>query len=280
MAVEKQKNEKPAKSNWPLALCRLLAISVITISMLCLVAFLRLFIRSRAGRMKLGSRMAHRGERWLCAVIGYRVRVKGNLPPEGSLLAPNHSGYCDIIGLGSALPCFFAAKGEMGQWPLLGAVLRVMEQVFVVRRASRNMKQTSEEIQERLDEGHHVVLFLEGTSFDNRTVLPFRSSFLQPVIECGALVVPVAIRWSAKDPRIDPAEDVAYWRDEPSMGAHAWRHLGLRGICVDIEFGTPVMTADRNRKELALELRASVIEMGSFSGEASLELKKSNTKAV
>src|SRR5690606_818098 len=53
--------------------------------------------------------------RWLagCArVMGIRIAVHGEPPRPGTMLAPNHLGYLDIVALGVAHPSFYVVKAE------------------------------------------------------------------------------------------------------------------------------------------------------------------------
>ena len=112
----------------------------------------------------MAARWTRRWARWMAAVCGIEVSSSGPLPPPGALLAPNHTGYVDVLALGALLCCFFAPKAEAAQWPLIGPLIRASEQVTIVRRRGRSVLDAAQQIQRRLALGERVCIFLEGTS--------------------------------------------------------------------------------------------------------------------
>ena len=208
-------------------------------------------------------RAAHwtsRWTRWCLAVAGFRVTTSGPKPAEGSLLAPNHIGYADVLALGSVAPCFFVAKVDVESWPFVGLLFRISKNIGVPRRRARALVEVTNEVAERLRGGNSVCVFLEGTSTGGDRLLPFYPPLAQPAIDAKAPLVPVAIRWRAEASDIDVAEDVAYWKDHV-FGPHAWRLMGLRGISVHIQFGEPIPSEGHNRKTLAAAAEHAVAAM-------------------
>ena len=83
----------------------------------------------------------------------------------------------DIVGYLQAL---FVAKHEVKSWPVFGWFSKMGGTLFVDRERRTSVGETTNEIQSALDQGALVVLFPEGTSSDGKTVLPFKSSLLEP----------------------------------------------------------------------------------------------------
>jgi 1-acyl-sn-glycerol-3-phosphate acyltransferase len=211
---------------------------------------------TRLRRAVYWSRVWAQGCRWAC---GWRVEVRGE-PPGGALLAPNHSGYCDIFGLGSVLRCFYVAKNDIVRWPLVGFLFTSSYHIAVPRSLAKGLVMAIKGAKERLEAGHNVCIFLEGTSTGNDVVLPFYPPLTQPAIETGCPVVPVAVTWTCSNPKVDVSEDVAYWKDHV-LGKHLWRLLGLKGVRCLIEFGDPIEPADMTRAQLAAKAREAVLRM-------------------
>ena len=92
-------------------------------------------------------------------------------------------------------------------------------------------------------------------------MLPFYPPLVQPAIDTGAPVCPVAIEWTAEDPEVVIAEDIAYWRDEHTFGPHVWRLLGFRGVRAHIEFGRLIEPEGHTRKSLAADTQQAVGEL-------------------
>ncbi len=246
-----------AKSSSLLALLRLTAIIVMTSFTFLAYAIQRLFTRDRKNRVALAATGTRRWAIRCARIAGFTIRVEGTSPPSGVLLAPNHMGYSDIIAISAALPCLFAPKGDIAAWPVLGSLVRSTEQVFISRAVRKDLLRSATEIADRLKSGTTVCVFLEGTSSGGTGLLPFKSALIQPAIDAAVPIVPVGIRWSSPDPAIDPAEDVAYWKDHV-FGPHLWRLLGLRHLDARIIFGESIPTEAAERSVLGLEAHRQV----------------------
>ncbi len=225
---------------------------------------LKLFVRKTDKRMALAAAFTRAWGRFCCRVAGYRMRVSGPLPPSGSLLAPNHQGYVDIIAVAACVPCLFVAKAETRGWPLFGTCIRVFEHVFVTRRKARAMRETVDAVEARLRQSVSVCLFPEGTSSGGGKVLPFTSSFFEPALRSGAPIVPVTIIWGSLNPRVDRERDIAYWGSHRFL-FHILRHLGLRKTTVHLIFSPPLTADSRSdRKTAAQSARAAVMANYTF----------------
>jgi 1-acyl-sn-glycerol-3-phosphate acyltransferase len=203
--------------------------------------------------------------RAVCRVLGYRVTAQGPLPPPGSLVVPNHISYTDVFPLMACQPCFFVPKAEVARWLVIGMIVRGTEMIFTTRRlGARDLLGAAAAIQERLREGLPVCVFLEGTTTSGDHILPFRAAFVQPAVDCGAPIVPAAVRWRATRPGTSIREDVAFWKDHIFF-PHFWRHMGLGGFEIEITYGAPIPSANQNRKALAAQVRDKLLEMWTSS---------------
>jgi len=249
-----------AWTNHPLAFVRalvLVAASAGLFAAYCArVAFL-----AETERRRIVPRWMQCWARVLCRVLGYRVIQRGSLPPPGSLVVPNHISYADVFPLMACHPCFFVPKAEVARWLFVGMLVRGTQMIFATRRlGTRDLIGTAAAIEERLRGGFPVCVFLEGTTTSGDRILPFRTAFVQPAVDCGARVVPVAVRWRATRPGTSVVEDVAFWKDHIFF-PHFWRHIGLGGFEVEIIFGAPVPSANQDRKVLAAQVRDKLVEL-------------------
>lgn len=200
----------------------------------------------------------------LCRVAGFAIHVEGPELPRPCLVAPNHHGYVDVMALGAALDVFFLSKAEVADWPVAGKVFRDSLHLQVKRERRDALAGAVETVADRLRAGFSVVVFLEGTSSGGDGTLPFRSALVQAAIDAQKPIVPVGVRWTSPDPRIDVAEDVAYWGGHV-IGPHVWRLLGLRNIHVTIRIGDPVDPAGYSRKELAARVQDEVAMLAGYT---------------
>lgn len=238
----------------PLRACvRALRILGLTIYLLLLLG-LRSRNRPIEARKKEALKLFQRWAGEICDTLGIERTVAGPMPSAGCCVVPNHQSYLDILLLASITPMVFVAKAEIASWPGIGFLTRVSGQIFIERSRSRRMLRSLQEVGERLKSGYRVCVFLEGTTSGGDRVHHFHPSMLQPVVNVGARIVPVAIRWSSSDPGIVVSEDIAYWKDH-NFVLHAWRLLGLRGIRARVTFGSVRTSEGQDRRCLAKELQ-------------------------
>ena len=169
----------------------------------------------------------------------------------------NHLSYLDILVLSALTPVVFVAKNEVKNWPVFGWFARLAGTVFVRREKRAGAGQAVDEMKTVLGSGVTVVLFPEGTSSDGQTVLPFKSSLLEPAMRQKQQLSAGFIRYELDDG--DVAEEVCYWKDM-TLFPHLINLLGKRGIRASVCFAEAQGGA-RNRKELAQQLHATVVEL-------------------
>jgi 1-acyl-sn-glycerol-3-phosphate acyltransferase len=85
-------------------------------------------------------------------------------PWRRCLLVANHLSYLDVITLWCATDGVFVAKSEVASWPLVGALGRVAQTLFVDRGRKRDVPRVIGAMQRALAAGESVILFGEGTS--------------------------------------------------------------------------------------------------------------------
>ena len=217
--------------------------------------------RSKVHLYELAARWTGYWARYCCWAAGFRVATAGTPPPRGTLIAPNHLGYADVLAIGSVLPCFFVAKVDVESWPFIGTLFTISHNIGVPRARVKALVEATGQIADRLRAGQSVCVFLEGTSSGGNRLLPFYAPLAQPAIDAGAPICPVAICWIPGDPAIDVGEDIAYWREEHAFGPHVWRLLGFKGIRANIVYGEPVSSDGHTRKTLAAAAHDAVAAM-------------------
>jgi 1-acyl-sn-glycerol-3-phosphate acyltransferase len=198
--------------------------------------------------------------RWCAAVVrllGVRLTLEGKPPAAPCFLVCNHLGYLDIVVLASRLPAVFVAKAEVASWPVLGAICRAVETIFVDRASRRDVARVLERTRRAIDRGAGVVLFPEGTSSGGETVLPFLPALLETP---AALALPVhyaSLSYATLPPDPPAHEAVCWWRKMTFPG-HLWRLFGLVEIHARLVFG-PSPIVDGDRKRLAAALHRGVL---------------------
>ena len=117
-------------------------------------------------------------------------------------------------------------------------------------------------LQQLIRDGVLVVLFPEGTSSGGETVLPFKSSLFEPVVEMRTPVAAGALRYFLA--RGSVADEVCYWRDMTLL-PHLLNLLGKRGLAARLCF-TELRQVSSDRKHLERQLHSEVVRLKeSFS---------------
>lgn len=189
-------------------------------------------------------------------VLGADLETSGPVPARG-LLVCNHLSYVDILALSACAPVVFVAKREVRQWPIFGWFARLGGTVFVDREHRTRVGQTTKEIEAALDNDALVVLFPEGTSSDGKTVLPFKSSLLEPAAGLTHPLSTALIQYELPDG--DVGEEVCYWKDM-TLVPHLLNLMSKRGLRASIRF-TQTRVGSADRKEIARQLHSEILQL-------------------
>ena len=216
----------------------------------------------RAGRAAWLQRASRRHLR----IFKFQAQVTGPVPARG-LLVCNHLSYLDVLVLASVAPAVFVAKRDVKSWPVIGWLASLAGTVFVDRERRTQVGQTNEEIRQALEAGVLVILFPEGTSSDGQTVLPFKSSLLEPAAQQNHPLSVALIQYQLEAG--DVSEDVCYWGDMTFL-PHLLNLLGLRTIRASVRFA-PFQQNINDRKELARRLHAEILQMQNTGMDVSLK---------
>jgi len=187
------------------------------------------------------------------AIMGMRLIVRGDrMTCKGAVVA-NHASWLDIFTLNAAKRIYFVAKVEVASWPLIGWLARATGTVFIARR-SLDAKIHLDILDARLNAGHKLMVFPEGTSTDGLRVISFKSTLFEAFFTQSLREVlhiqPATVKYSA------PAgqEDRFYgWWGDMDLAPHLLKILAVRRQgSVEIIYHAPVAVADFDgRKSLA-----------------------------
>ena len=122
--------------------------------------------------------------------------------------------------------------------------------------------------------GDTMAIFPEGTTTDGTTLLPFYGSLLQPVVDAGGVVQPIAIRYCSPD---GSYSDAPAYVGETSFMASFWSVLGERELIVEITFPPALPARDRHRRELSRAAESAIREaLGLATGGSAPETPASH----
>src|SRR5690554_4924416 len=243
-------------AGWLLVALRFAALLIVLVVLLSLLLLVRLIERPLCGQERPASPYIVQAFFRAClAIMNIRVTSSGTPMTEPGAVVGNHASWLDIFVLNAAQRIFFISKSEVAGWPVIGFLARAAGTLFVRREARAARTQTAD-LEARLQAGHQLLFFPEGTSTDGLRVLAFKptlfQAFFAPELRTKAHIQPVAIVYHA------PAgQDPAFygWFGDMEFGPHFLTVLAARrGGRVELIYHTPLRVADfENRKALASE---------------------------
>ena len=191
--------------------------------------------------------------RFSLRVIGLKLRQHGQPMRQTGALVANHSSWLDIFVLNALDRIYFVAKTEVARWPLIGWLARATGTLFVERRGGAAGAQR-QAFHDRIEKGHRLLFFPEGTSTDGLRVLGFKSTLFAAffdVADPGSLFIqPVSVTYHAPDGQED--RFYGFWGDTDFL-PHFFQLLAAgRHGSVDVVFHDPLRVSDfPDRKSLA-----------------------------
>lgn len=189
---------------------------------------------------------------WLC---GARVDRIGTPLRRDVFFIANHTSWVDILVLAGASGTAFVAKQELSEVPVIGWLCRLNRTVFVKRENRMGVAEQINDLRLALADNWSVTVFPEGTTTDNRSLLPFKTSMLS-VLEPpppGVLVQPVMLDYGTV------GEEIGWIGDEGGLN-NARRVLGRKGsFPIRIHFLPPFSPEEyRGRKAIGAKARAEI----------------------
>jgi 1-acyl-sn-glycerol-3-phosphate acyltransferase len=193
--------------------------------------------------------------RMVLKALGIEYKVIGQ-PPTHGLVVSNHLSYLDILIIAAAMPCFFVAKIEIGDWPFFGKAARSNGTIFLDRSSLSSAMSVADQMSERLKLPIPVLLFPEGTSTDGSEVLPFHSRLIDPATSAGVQITAAAVRYLIEG---GAEERELCWFGDTEFLPHLLKALEAPGFHATVQFGEPHVYPDR--RTAANATRAEVAAM-------------------
>lgn len=189
---------------------------------------------------------------WIC---GARVERFGTPLRRDVFFIANHTSWIDILVLAGSSGTAFVAKQELSEVPVIGWLCRLNRTVFVKRENRMGVAEQINALREALADNWSVTVFPEGTTTDNRSLLPFKTSLLSMLEPPppGVLVQPVMLDYG-------PLGEEIGWIGEEAGLNNARRVMGRRGgFPVRVHFLEPFSPVDYpGRKAIGAKARAEI----------------------
>ena len=223
--------------------------------------------------------------RWcseLLKILNICISMPSDAPLlQSGILVTNHISWLDVFVLNAVAPMRFVAKSEVQNWPVIGWFCGRAQTLFIERGRARDAARINKQIVELLQGGDSLAVFPEGTSTDGTAVAAFHASLLQPAIDAGVLIHPVAIRYQDAEGVHSTAP--AYI-DDISFATSLWNILNCRNLHVQL-FPTPSLNAaDSDRRTLTRlayqQINAAVQEMHANPHAPKIQPTPKNMEAI
>ena len=151
--------------------------------------------------------------------------MKGKKPKlsevgESHVLISNHTGWAEIAFITMAFRPSFVAKKGISKWPIIGAMTRAMNCIYVDRMKNKGskVKSTTDEITQKLNEEGtitNLAMFPEGTTSNGTHLVHFRHGAFVP----GKPIVPIVFRFPI-------------WFKDPSSSSFPIMHSFMLHMCM------------------------------------------------
>ncbi|MBQ0985346.1 1-acyl-sn-glycerol-3-phosphate acyltransferase [Streptomyces sp. F63] len=182
----------------------------------------------------------------------------GPAAAPGTLVVANHISWLDAVALPAVEPVTLLAKREVGEWPVVGPMVRRAGTHFIDRGSLRELPGTVEALAGLLRAGRSVAVFPEGITHCSAPGGRFRPAAFQAALDAGAPVRPVTIGYE----QAGVPSTVAAFVGEDGFAGSLHRVLTAGALTVRIRVHPPLLPVPGvdDRRSLARRAQALVRE--------------------
>jgi len=184
----------------------------------------------------------------------------------------NHISWLDILLLAGNNTVDFIAKIEVGQWPVIGPIVKKTGTILIHRENKFQTYRSLPILQKRIRSGSSIIVFPEGTTTTGLSTLPFKSMFYQAAIREKAMIQPVALQYFDADGEIT---EVAAFVGEESFVCSFKRILKQPKITVIMHFLPALSASEYHRKQLS-EISQKSINNKLMQQASTVDLEEDN----
>jgi 1-acyl-sn-glycerol-3-phosphate acyltransferase len=198
--------------------------------------------------------------RHLLTILNIGIQIEGHQPTRGEggcLIVANHVSWLDIFVLNAIHPSRFIAKSEVRGWPIIGWLSRRSGTIFIERAMRQDASLINQRVSLLLGQGACIGLFPEGTTTDGKQVGHFHSALIQPAIDAGIRLCPVALRYQDVEGGLSTA---AAFVGDMTLVQSIWQILRCPHHNALVVFTPALMAGNANRRVLARTAQAAIAQ--------------------
>jgi 1-acyl-sn-glycerol-3-phosphate acyltransferase len=199
--------------------------------------------------------------RQLLTILNIGIQIEGQQLARGEsgcLMVANHVSWLDIFVLNAIHPSHFIAKSEVRDWPVIGWLSARIGTIFIERAMRKDAPTINRHVGLLLKQGACIGLFPEGTTTDGRQVGHFHSALIQPSIDAGIRLCPVALRYQDSDGGVETA---AAFVGDMTLAQSIWQILRCPQHNALVVFAPALLTVNANRRVLARAAQDAISQM-------------------
>lgn len=202
-------------------------------------------------------RIKQRWSRRTLELLAIRIDAPPVAMPPGCLIVANHISWLDIFAINALRPAAFIAKSEVRRWPFIGWLSARNDTLFLHRDSRTHAREINREIAARLAHEADVAIFPEGTTSDGSLLHGFHAALLQPAIDAGRPLLPLALDYRDARGNFSPAPSYA---GEITLMQCFSAILACRALTVRILPASPIFPTDQSRRALADAAHAAIAQ--------------------
>jgi 1-acyl-sn-glycerol-3-phosphate acyltransferase len=198
--------------------------------------------------------------RQLLAIFNIGIQIEGQQPARsegGYLIVANHVSWLDIFVLNAIHPSRFIAKSEVRDWPIIGWLCQRTNTIFIERAVRQNAVAINQHASYLLGQGVSIGLFPEGTTTDGKQVGHFHSALIQPAIDAGVRLCPIALRY--QDEEGERSSAAAFIGDTTLIQSIA-KLLQSAHLNALVVFTPTLLATNENRRVLARSAQSAIAQ--------------------
>ena len=188
-------------------------------------------------------------------ILSVRFEAPPSDIPPGNLIVANHVSWLDIFAVNSFRPVAFISKAEIRRWPFIGWLAEKYGTIFLHRGSRGHARIVNSAIDTQLNAHRDVAIFPEGTTTNGTQLLGFHAALLQPAIETGCPILPLAISYLDHEGKISLAPSFS---GETTLLQCVWAILACRSLTVCLTPAPSIETKGKTRRELANVAHAAI----------------------
>ncbi len=187
--------------------------------------------------------------------LNIQLTITGVPTSKPSLWVCNHISWLDILLLAGNNTVDFIAKTEVGEWPIVGYIIRKSGTLLISRDNKFQAYRSLPLLQKRIKTSIPVIVFPEGTTTDGSSTLPFKPMFYQAAIREKVMIQPISLQYFDESGELSHC--VAFIDDDDFITSLK-RILNQPKITAELHFLPAVSANEYHRKHLATMNRQTI----------------------